>query len=177
MTQEFRRSAAVALAVVLLSACSAATSPVRGEDRQAGFLLTISSPHVVWGADQPIIVSAEFSYLGSDSVTVSGPGPGPLVAFEIVELTGSRKMEPIWELACATWQMTRVPLAYPFRKSGGYSPDEPDAAFYEAYMADPEFRLPERRWAVTAVAPFMTGPGCVGGQAINLRASFVITVQ
>jgi hypothetical protein len=177
MTRESYRSVAFVLAAAVLAGCSATTPSVRGEDRQAGFLLTISSPHLVWDADQPIIVSAEFSYLGPGSVTVSGPGPGSHVAFEIVELTGTRKMEPIWLLACVTWQMTRVPETVPFHKSGGYTAEDPDAAFYEAWLAEPEFRLPAGRWRVTALAPFMTGSGCVGGRDVNLRASFVITVR
>jgi hypothetical protein len=158
---------------VVLAACLATTS-VRSEDREAGFLLTISSPHLVWGADQPISVSAEFSYLGPGSVAVSGPGPGPHVKFAVVELTGDREMQPLWLMACAYWEMSRNPLAYPFRKGGG-SPDEPNAAFYEVWSAEPEFLLPPGRWEVSALAPFSLGQ--CSGRNINLKATVTLTVQ
>jgi hypothetical protein len=148
---------------------------VRVEDRERGFLLAISTPQLEWSAEQAISVSADLSYLGPGSITVSGPGPGSHVAFEVVELTGTRKMEPLWLLACVTWKMTAVPLAIPFRKSGGYSPDEPDAAFYEAYFAEAEFRLPAGRWRVSALGPFSVGD--CSGPNVNLRAGFTLTVK
>ncbi|HTI29395.1 MAG TPA: hypothetical protein VL687_03440 [Methylomirabilota bacterium] len=174
MARRLRPFVAVLLAAVVLAACLATTS-VRSEDREAGFLLTISSPHLVWGADQPISVSAEFSYLGPGSVAVSGPGPGPHVKFAVVELTGDREMQPLWLMACAYWEMSRNPLAYSFRKGGGYSPDEPNAAFYEAWNAEPEFLLPPGRWEVSALAPFSLGQ--CAGRNINLKATVTLTVQ
>ena len=179
MTRYIPGSIAVFLAAAALGGCSGALSSqtgiVRAEDRDSSFLLTISTPHLVWRADQPISVSAEFSYLGPGSVTVSGPGPGPHVKFGVVELTGDREMEPLWLMACAYWEMSRNPLAFPFRKGGGYSSDEPNAAFYEAWLAEPEFRLPPGRWEVSAFAPFSLGQ--CSGRNINLEATVTLTVQ
>ena len=84
-------------------------------------------------------------------------------------------MQPLWLLACQYWEMTRSPLAYPFRKGGGYSPDEPNAAFYEAYFDDPEFRLPPGRWEVSALAPLSIGD--CAGQNVSLKATLTLTVQ
>jgi hypothetical protein len=120
-------------------------------------------------------VSAELSYVGPGTVTVSGPGPGPHVKFAVVELTGNREMQPLWLLACQYWTMTRVPLAVAFAKSGGWSPEEPDAAFYEAYLDDPEFRLPSGVWQVSAIAPLSIGD-CTG-QDVSLKATVTLTVQ
>ena len=179
MARQRGRYLALSVTVTLLAGCganpSSASGQVRAEDRDSGFLLTISTPHLVWSANQPISVSAEFSYLGPGSVAVAGPGPGSHVAFAVVELTGSREMQPLRLLACQYWEMGRNPLAYPFRKGGGYSPDEPNAAFYAAYFDEPEFRLPPGRWEVSALAPFSLGD--CGGRSIGLKASVTLTVQ
>jgi hypothetical protein len=153
-----------------------APAPIRAEDRDSGFLLTISTPRAEWSSHEAISVSAEFSYLGPGTATVTGPGPGRHVAFAVVELTGKREMQPLWLLGCVTWKMTRTPLAYPFQKSVAYSPDEPDASFYEAWADDPKFTLPPGRWEVSALAPFSLGGGC-GGHSINLKATVTLTVK
>ena len=82
----------------------------------------------------------------------------------------------MWLLACQQWKMAGVPILVPFNKSGGWSPDEPDAGFYAAYLDDPEFRLPQGRWEVTAYAPFSVRD-CDSGEDINLKASVTLTVQ
>lgn len=160
---------------LLFTGCS--SGPVRAEARDRGLLLTISAPRQVWGAGQPIEVSSEFSYLGPGAKEVWGPGPGPHVGFDVVELTGDRKMQAAWLLACQSWLMTRLPITTPFHKGGGYSADDPDAAFYRQFFADPEFRLPAGRWQITATAPFSLGPDSCGGPPINLRASVTLTVE
>jgi hypothetical protein len=173
------RLLALGMTMVVVTACAAgpssASGPVRDEDRESGFLLTISTPHLAWGANQPISVSAELSYLGPGTINVSGPGPGPHVKFAVVELTGDREMQGAWLMACQHWTMTRGHLAVPFAKSGGWSAEDPDAAFYEAYIDDPEFRLPPGRWEVSAIAPFSIGE-CTG-QSVYLKASVTLTVQ
>ena len=180
MTRQWFRPLGVVLAVAALAGCgdqsASSDGAVRAEDRDSGFLLAISTPHLVWGANQPIAVSAELSYLGPKSVAVSGAGPGPHVRFEVIGLTGTRRMDAAWRLACVTWQMTNVPLGVPFNKSVAYSPDEPDAAFYQAYFDDPEFRLPAGRWQVSAVAPPFAVGGC-SGENVDLRAGFTLTVK
>ena len=176
MTGRRGRYVTACLAVaVLVTGCVA--TRIRAEDRDRGFLLTISAPRQVWASGQPIAVSSEFSYLGPGATEVWGPGPGPHVGFDVVELTGHRKMQAIWLLACQSWTMTRLPITTPFRKGGGYSDDDPDAAFYRQYFADPEFRLPAGRWQITATAPFSLGPDSCGGPAVDLRASITLTVQ
>lgn len=160
---------------MLLTGCVA--TPIRAEDRDRGFLLTISAPHQVWGAGQPIEVSSRFSYLGAGATKVWGAAPGPHVRFDVVELTGHRKMHAGWRQGCASWLMTQLPITTPFNKSGGWTDEDPDAAFYRQYFADPEFRLPAGRWQITATAPFSLGPDTCGGPNVDLRASLTLTVQ
>jgi hypothetical protein len=73
--------------------------------------------------------------------------------------------------------MTRAGITTPFHKGGGWTAEDPDAAFYEQFSADPEFRLPAGRWQVSAVAPISLGPVDCGGTTVNLRASLVLTVE
>ena len=54
---------------------------------------------------------------------------------------------------CAQHDYTRgVPVPVPFRKSGGFSEDDPNADFYRVYFADPVLRLPSGRWRIGASA-------------------------
>ena len=176
MTRQRAGCLSIGVALVLGAGCALGSPNFTAEDREGAFLLTITTPRLVWAADQPIAISATFNYLGPGSVELAGPGPGPHVRFGVLELTGDRKMEPLWLLACQHWDMTNLPLAVPFAKAGGWSADAPDAAFYEAYFDDPEFRLPPGRWEVSAHAPFSLGD-CGSGQDINLKATITLTVQ
>ncbi len=169
------------LLAILFTGCSASrsekTGQLRAEDRDSGFVLTITSPRQVWAVDEPIVVDAEFAYLGPGERKVFGPGPGSHIGFSVIELTGHRRMEAIWLLACASWTMNRAPLSTPLIKSGGWDANDPDAAFYQLFVDDPEFRLPVGRWEVAADAPFSLGPDSCGGQSVNLHASLTLIVQ
>lgn len=172
---------ACVLVALVITACSTTSSTkagaIRAEARDRGFVLSISTPHQVWAPGRPIEVRAEFSYRGPGAKEVWGPGPGDHVGFDVVELTGDRKMQHLWLLACQSWFMTRAPITTPFRKSGMWTAEDPDAAFYQQYLADPEFRLPAGRWQVTAAAPFSLGPDSCGGPQVDLRASLTLVVQ
>ena len=176
MTRSGDRSLAGCIVVaLLLTGCSASATQAEARDR--GFLLTISSPRQTWAAGEPIEVSAALSYLGPAATQVWGPGPGGHIGFDLVELNGRRKLQAAWHLACQSWLMTRNPITTAFRKSGGWSADDPDVDWYEAFLADPEFRLPAGRWRVTATAPFSLGPDACGGPSVDLRASVTLIVE
>ena len=59
-------------------------------------------------------------------------------------------------------------------KSGGFSADDPDAAFYRAFFSEPLVRLPAGRWEIAAVASFVVGDR---RPEHSLRASITVTVE
>ena len=140
------------------------------------FRLTISAPRTVWRTDEVIELGATLEYFGTPrETTLRGSGSGPVV-FSLVELTGERRMGAAYTSDCATHVIgVDDPIVTPYQKSGGYSADEPDAAFWEAFFADPELHLPPGQWRVTAEALFDDGPDCTANP-VQLSASIVLTI-
>jgi hypothetical protein len=78
---------------------------------------------------------------------------------------------------CGPHEMTRgVPVDYPLGKSGGYSPDDPYAPFYAAYLGSPELRLPAGTWTITAAGSWYIGD-CGSGELYELNASVTVVVE
>lgn len=151
--------------------------PVRAEDDDGEFRLTIEADQDRYRAGQPIEVHATLTYLGPAEVARAfGSGSG-LVGFglrheELGIVIGSASTTD-----CRPYDLAREePVEYPFAKSGGYSPDEPLAPFYEAYFADPELRLPAGTWTISAGAGFYTGADC-GDVQHSLGASVTVVVE
>jgi hypothetical protein len=177
-------TACVALALAL-SGCSqspvsplAETTPLRGEASDAEFTLVITSPEGFWPAGEAINVQAELSYRGPlQEMAVAGSGSG-VVGFSVDEVGGNRKMEAAWDDVCRHYAIRLgQPTTTPFRKSGGWTAEDPNAGFYQQFFSDPLFRLPPGSWRITAQASFRTGPDCGGGRLVDMHASLLITVQ
>ena len=67
-------------------------------------------------------------------------------------------------------------LDVPFAKSGGWSADDPNAAFLRAYFADPELRLPPGTWRVEASTAASIGEGCTGAPLKLVAAVDVVVL-
>lgn len=172
------RTVAVALGLLLVAAtCGAAPGPlpVQVTDIDAGFRLTISTARTVYRSDEPIEVGATLTYIGPEGVAqVTGSGSG-VVHFRLEHLDGPLDMAPVITADCARHRFVRgVPQQVPFQKSGGWSADDPNAAFWKAYFDDPLFRLPSGRWRVIAQAAFVV-PEC-GGEGQLLEAPLDLVV-
>ena len=70
-----------------------------------------------------------------------------------------------------------VPVAVPFRKTGGFSADDPNADFYRAFFADPVLRLPAGRWQVTASVSGFLVPCEMNAPMVNISLASVIFVR
>ena len=68
------------------------------------------------------------------------------------------------------------PITAPLGKSGAWSDDEPDGAFYHDFLTSLDVRLPAGDWVVTASAGFVVGKDCTGGSH-DLAAPIVIHVR
>jgi hypothetical protein len=125
------------------------------------YQLTISAPKATWGTDEAIEVEATLKYLGADeSVELWGSGGG-LIGFGLDEVAGNYDMSPAFNADCAMHTISASePITSPFVKSGGYSPDDPGAAYWEAFFADPELHLSQGEWVVSASASFDAGETC-----------------
>ena len=78
---------------------------------------------------------------------------------------------------CAKHDYARLaPVAIQFQKSGGYSADDPNAAFYRTYFADPVLRLPAGHWKLTAIANGYLKPCDMNAPqvTITLRAEILV---
>ena len=77
---------------------------------------------------------------------------------------------------CATHELPAgVTTTVPFAKSGGWSEDDPNAAFLSVYFADPELTLPTGTWRIDVTTAGTIGEGC-RGEALDLELSLVVTV-
>ena len=167
------------------SGASVATASVTEGD----YRLTITSPRETWGTDDAIDVEAAFEYVGPESTDMYwAAADGPL-DFRVVEVSGDREMGDAFPPDCpsatddgdpqtewATHILTGEPFTRPYEKSGGYGPDDPNAAFYEDFFTDPLLHLPVGEWQVTALATFDPVNTCVP-TAIRMAASITLTIE
>ena len=64
----------------------------------------------------------------------------------------------------------------PFSKSGGFSPEDPNANFMAAYFAAPELTLPPGTWRIDVTALGNIRHDCGGDELIDLAVELVIFV-
>jgi hypothetical protein len=141
------------------------------------WVLSIGSPKAQWAAGDAIDVQSVLAYVGPGQGTeYFGPGSG-ILAFGLREIGGTRHLDGLTEGDCSRHAIrTDEPLVSEFKK-GGYSADDPNAAFYEQLLADPRLRLPSGEWELTVRAAFSMPPDCVEGRVVSLVASIVPAVE
>jgi hypothetical protein len=113
---------------------------------------------------------------GTEPIVLSGSGSG-FVFFSVTRTAdGLTSGEPVWTDDCARHV---VPAGdrnvIPFAKSGGWSEEDPNAAFLRTYFADPQLTLPSGTWRIDVVAQGYIGDGCTGAQ-LDLEVSLIVTV-
>jgi hypothetical protein len=164
------------IAFVLLLAACAAPSPtstpaptaagpadaVTAVATQGPFRLTFTLPKAVWRTDEAIDGEARLGLAAGPDVGVGGSGAG-LMGFGFAEVGGDRLMGPASTADCRPYTLSAAqPAVTGITKSGGWSEDDPNAAFYRTFLADPLVHLPPGDWDVTATADFVEGQGCDG---------------
>jgi hypothetical protein len=180
------RRSTIVLAL-LLTAC-AAPSQVSPEPTGTGpadaatafsaegpFRLTFTLPKVVWKTDEAIDGEARLGLAGGPDVGVGGSGGG-LMGFDFAEVGGDRRMGSAKTADCRPYTLSAVqPAVTAMTKSGGWSDDDPNAAFYRSFYADPLVHLPVGDWDVTAIADFVDGQGC-DGDSHTMKATIRVHV-
>lgn len=170
---------------LLIAACGATPTgaPTPTAEPSAGqavavegrFRLTFDLPRTTWAEGEAITGLATLELLGEGAAQLGGSGSG-LFGFAFEEVGGRRKIEPAWTADCRAYQLDAGrPMTSTITKAGGFSADDPDAAFYEAFFRDPVLHLPAGTWRITAVASFIDGADC-SGQSRDLRAPILVQV-
>lgn len=108
--------------------------------------------------------------------TNSSPG---LVGFDVMQLDGPLSMPGGGTSDCVAVSMAKGQArTVAFSKIGGWSNDDPYAAFYEAYYQDAKLRLSAGTWRISAKSGFtIGGSDCGAGQPADLRATVEIVVE
>jgi hypothetical protein len=144
------------------------------EDGEFRLVVTADTDRYVAGA--PISVATELSYLGlRPAVRLVGSGSG-LVQVSLLQLDGPLRIDAASTADCANHKIAPgAPIARPYAKSGGWSGEDPNAGFYQAFFADPVLRLPRGTWRVVARAEFYVDD--CPGPAHKLEAAVELVVE
>lgn len=155
----------------------AAPAAVEERTHDDAFELVLRLPRLGWAEGESIEVVAQLTYTGPQpTVVVSGSGSG-LVLFGLEQVGGPIRIGGAATMDCLPRTLERgVPLVVPYQKSGAFSNDDPKAAWYRAFFADPLLRPPAGRWRLTASADFFTGPPC-GDDRHTLEVSVELVVS
>jgi hypothetical protein len=150
---------------------------VHGEDVDQQFRLSVQADQDRYRAGQLIDVSATLSYLGPNAgIVVGGSGTG-LVGFTLERDEPAVRIDAAGTSDCRPYQMLRgIAAEHPLMKTGGFADEDPLAAFYRAYFASPELRLPAGTWTISAVANFLGSADCDGPEH-GLNASVRVVVE
>jgi hypothetical protein len=139
------------------------SSPQHAQSVQGQFRLDFELPKTIWTAGEPVEGLATLSLVDGTSADIGTSGAGPM-AFAYVDPNGKHDVEPAWTSDCRSTQLNSdKPMTSGLSKSGGFSADDPDAAFFRAFLnGDPIVRLPPGDWTITANAHFVEEAGCTG---------------
>jgi len=150
-----------------------ADSRIHAEAADGLFRLVFDLPRTTWQAGEPIDGLARLEVLAGGA-DLAGSGSG-LIGFEFREVGGSRQMGAAWNDDCRQSRLDAgAPLETGIIKSGGFGGEDPDAAFYRAFFADPMIRLPAGTWEIAAIAEFTEG--LCDGARHSLRAPITVTI-
>ena len=155
-----------------------APGPSQAADTQGQFQLTFEMPKTNWRSGEVITGEASLSYLGAGSIEIGNSGMGP-IGFEFDEVGGTRHMGEVWTLDLQMHQLERgSPITSPLNKKfgGGWSRDDPNAAFYDSWLNDRQLQLPAGDWTISAIGNFATGNFTALDQH-SLRAPILIHVS
>lgn len=138
------------------------------------FKLSIHTDKNEYAAGEAVSCYATLEYVGEeDSLRIYSSDP--LVYFTIQggRFTGDYAVSD--ELMTTTFKKNE-PVRFDFVKSGGYSADDADAAFWESWYAEPELMLPAGTYTISAKADGFFDEDDYAGSKYTLTAARTIFV-
>ncbi|MEW6223624.1 MAG: hypothetical protein AB1627_03250 [Chloroflexota bacterium] len=154
---------------------SASAAVASATDIEGRFVLTFELPRTTFTTADAITATATLGTTDGLDAGIVASGGGPL-GFSFTEVGGTRRMGFAMTADCVRYTVgAEAPITSGIRKSGGWGAEDPNAAFYEQFFADPEVHLPPGTWDITAVASF--AEGTCGGVERNLTATIRVTVN
>ena len=129
-------------------------------------------------ANEVVEIGGTLTWTGpAPTASVWHGDPGPIV-YSLAQVDGRLEMGGAVATVCISTELERgVPLQQPYVKSVGWSNDDPDAALYRAFAADPNLHLPRGRWRVTAEVTGYLAPCDAVALPIDLRAAADFVVE
>ncbi len=136
----------------------------------------VRAARTTYRAGEAIEGQATLGVVGGSAVAFGSSGGGPFV-FDVAEVGGLRRVGGAMTADCAPYRLEPGrPMMSAIIKSGGYSADDPEAAFAQAFLdGNPVVSLPAGDWRITAGASLVEGEGCSGASR-SLAAPIVIHV-
>jgi hypothetical protein len=143
---------------------------------EAGITLAAVAEPAVVRAGEVINVTAELSHDRPEPLVVSGSGMG-IVFFSVTRVEDGLTSGPAVSTGdCARHELPAGEVVtVPFSKSGGWSPDDPNAAFMETYHSQPELTLPPGTWRIDISTSGNVGDMC-DGEPLSHELSLLVTV-
>ena len=158
----------------LLDWCSGSCPSTVTTDGQ--FRLELVMPHQDWKTTDTISGTAILDRHVTVPTTIYGSGMG-LIGFEYDEVGGNHHVLGVMTADCRPYPLDpATPINAGLSKSGAVGDNEPDAAFLDSFLADPQIHLPAGIWDITAIATFMDGDAC-SGSTHSMKATVRITVE
>lgn len=172
----------IMLLITALSACSSIAKDTTTSETayNEDFRLTITVDKSVYKTDEPIDCYATIEYKGKEPFTVYHADP--LMVFSIEGRNyfhGDYARNDVLERTTFESEDESLPdeRRIEFQKSGGWSADDPDADFYEAFYKDKELRLPAGEYALSAQIEYSTDENDVVGSMHMLSATVTVRVR
>jgi hypothetical protein len=180
------RVTAIALIVAAASAAAGCgddsaspdTRPISSVAEGNGFVLNVTLPTNTYTPVDPIELEVTLTWQGAEPTKkVWGSAGGPLL-FALKQLDGPIEIGPASDAACGIHEFVRgVPQVSGYRKSGGYSDTDPNAAFYKAFFADPKLRLPVGQWRISVIVDGYLAECAQNAPPLSLNASVDVLVH
>lgn len=172
--------------LALLAACAPSApspsappdaGPASASSSNGQFTLSLRVEDAVVGTEEPIVAVATLTNEAGEAATLSGSGSG-VVFFSVTRREdGLGSGPPAWTDDCVRHVVPAgTGVEVPFAKSGGWAPDDPNAAFLRTYFADPALHLPPGTWRIEATTSATVGEGCTG-EALDLRTEVDVVVR
>jgi len=150
-------------------------NPISSSSSNGLFVLTITVDSAQYKNDTPITCYAQLKYTGTETITIYHSQP--LTAFGVKDdKYFNNDYIRLDELISTTFNPGDE-ITYEFKKSGGWSQDEPNAAFYEKYYTQKELILPKGTYQLSANLQYSMDENDVAGTMQTLSAVVSIKVK